>query len=88
MSEFILEIGTEEMPARFVPRLGEELVELFERLLAEARIDHGGVRAFATPRRLVAHVSGLSLVQRLEEEIVSGPPVKIAYADGKLTKAG
>lgn len=88
MSEFILEIGTEEMPARFVPRLGEELVELFERLLAEARIDHGGVRAFATPRRLVAHVSALSLVQRLEEEVVSGPPVKIAYVDGKLTKAG
>jgi len=88
MSEFILEIGTEEMPARFVPRLGEELVELFERLLAEARIDHAGVRAFATPRRLVAHVSGLALTQRLEEEIVSGPPVRIAYADGKLTKAG
>lgn len=88
MSEFILEIGTEEMPARFVPRLGEELVELFERLLAEARIDHGGVKAYATPRRLVAHVSSLSLSQRLEEEIVSGPPVKIAYADGKLTKAG
>ncbi|MBI5520954.1 MAG: glycine--tRNA ligase subunit beta [Desulfovibrio sp.] len=88
MSEFILEIGTEEMPARFVPRLGEELVELFERLLAEQKIDHGGVRAFATPRRLVAHVSALSLTQRLEEEVVSGPPVKIAYADGKLTKAG
>ena len=65
MSEFILEIGTEEMPARFVPRLGEELVELFERLLAEARIDHSGVRAYATPRRLVAHVSGLALAQRL-----------------------
>ena len=88
MSEFILEIGTEEMPARFVPRLGEELVELFERLLSEARIDHGGLRAFATPRRLVAHVSGLGPAQRLEEEIVSGPPVRIAYADGKLTKAG
>ena len=88
MSEFILEIGTEEMPARFVPRLGEELVELFERLLSEARIDHAGVRAFATPRRLVAHVSGLGPAQRLEEEIVSGPPVRIAYADGKLTKAG
>lgn len=88
MSEFILEIGTEEMPARFVPRLGEELVELFEHLLAEQKIDHGGVRAFATPRRLVAHVSALSLTQRLEEEVVSGPPVKIAYADGKLTKAG
>ncbi|MBU1041979.1 MAG: glycine--tRNA ligase subunit beta [Proteobacteria bacterium] len=88
MSEFILEIGTEEMPARFVPRLGEELVELFERLLSEARIDHAGVRAYATPRRLVAHVSGLGPAQRLEEEIVSGPPVRIAYADGKLTKAG
>jgi len=88
MSEFILEIGTEEMPARFVPRLGEELIEIFERLLAEARIDHAGVRAFATPRRLVAHVSGLALTQRLEEEIVSGPPTRIAYADGRLTKAG
>jgi len=88
MSEFILEIGTEEMPARFVPRLGEELVELFGRLLAEARIDHAGVKAYATPRRLVAHVSGLALAQRLEEEVVSGPPVRIAYADGKLTKAG
>lgn len=89
MSEFILEIGTEEMPARFVPRLGEELVELFTKLLAEARIDNAGVKAYATPRRLVAHVSGLSLTQRLEEELVSGPPVKIAYdADGKLTKAG
>ncbi|MDO9082584.1 MAG: glycine--tRNA ligase subunit beta, partial [Humidesulfovibrio sp.] len=88
MSEFILEIGTEEMPARFVPRLGEELVELFERLLAEARLDHAGVMAYATPRRLVAHVSGLALRQRLEEEIVSGPPVRIAYADGALTKAG
>lgn len=89
MSEFILEIGTEEMPARFVPRLGEELVELFTRLLAEARIDNAGVAAYATPRRLTAHVSGLSLTQRLEEELVSGPPVKIAYdAEGKLTKAG
>jgi len=89
MSEFILEIGTEEMPARFVPGLGSELEQLFERLLTEARIDHGGVRCFATPRRLVAHVTGLALTQRLEEEIVSGPPVKIAYdADGRLTKAG
>ncbi len=89
MSEFILEIGTEEMPARFVPRLGEELVELFTRLLAEARIDNAGVMAYATPRRLVAHVSGLAASQRLEEEIVSGPPVRIAYdAEGKLTKAG
>jgi glycyl-tRNA synthetase beta chain len=88
MSEFILEIGTEEMPARFVPGLGAELEDLFTRLLAEARIDHAGVKAYATPRRLVAHVSGLALAQRLEEEVVSGPPVKIAYADGKLTKAG
>lgn len=89
MSEFILEIGTEEMPARFVPRLGEDLVALFTRLLAEARIEYAGVNAYATPRRLVAHVSGLAASQRLEEEIVSGPPVRIAYdAEGKLTKAG
>lgn len=89
MAEFILEIGIEEMPARFVPKLAGELAASFEDLLAKAMIDCEDIDTYATPRRLTAHVKGISEVQRREEETVSGPPVRIAYdADGNLTKAG
>ncbi|MES9995104.1 glycine--tRNA ligase subunit beta [Desulfovibrio aminophilus] len=89
MSEFILEIGCEEMPARFVPKLAAELREVLDKALAEARLDHGGVSAWATPRRITAGVADLAASQRREEEIVAGPPKRIAYdAEGKLTKAG
>jgi len=87
-ADFVLEIGTEEMPARFVPRLAEELAEVFAGLLAQARLDAGRVGTFATPRRIVVQVEDLALAQRREEEIVTGPPVKVAYgSDGSLSKA-
>ncbi|MEF2232057.1 MAG: glycine--tRNA ligase subunit beta [Pseudodesulfovibrio sp.] len=89
MAEFILEIGTEEMPARFVPRLAEELKAGFAALLGEAMVENGGVATYATPRRIVAHVAELADAQRREEETVTGPPVRIAYdGEGRLTKAG
>ncbi|MDD3313091.1 glycine--tRNA ligase subunit beta [Pseudodesulfovibrio sp.] len=89
MAEFILEIGTEEMPARFVPKLAEELKAVFADLLAGAMVENGGVDTYATPRRIVAHVAQMADAQRKQEETVTGPPVRIAYdADGNLTKAG
>ncbi len=89
MPRFVLEIGCEEMPARFVPRLAAELGEVFGKSLAEARLDFGRVQTFATPRRIAALVEDLAAGQRLEEEVVSGPPKRIAYdAEGRLTKAG
>ncbi len=89
MPQFILEIGVEEMPARFVPRLAEELAQLFSKELSDARIDSGQLRTFATPRRLVACIDSLAPSQRCEEELVSGPPKRIAYDEaGNLTKAG
>ncbi|WP_419787825.1 glycine--tRNA ligase subunit beta [Pseudodesulfovibrio sp.] len=89
MAEFILEIGTEEMPARFVPKLAEELKAAFADLLTGAMVENGGVDTYATPRRIVAHVAEMAENQRKQEETVTGPPVRIAYdADGNLTKAG
>lgn len=89
MAEFILEIGTEEMPARFVPKLAAELKETFGKLLGEAMVENGGVETYATPRRITAHVASIADAQRQEEETVTGPPVRIAYDDeGNLTKAG
>ena len=89
MAEFILEIGTEEMPARFVPKLAAELEASFAGALGDFMVEFEGVKCYATPRRITAHVASLSLVQHQEEETVTGPPVRIAYdGDGNLTKAG
>ncbi|MGE4422773.1 MAG: glycine--tRNA ligase subunit beta [Pseudodesulfovibrio sp.] len=89
MAEFILEIGTEEMPARFVPKLAAELEEAFAKGLTESMVENEGVKCYATPRRITAHVPSLALTQQQEEETVTGPPVRIAYDDdGNLTKAG
>ena len=89
MAEFILEIGTEEMPARFVPKLAAELKKNFAKLLGEAMVENDGVATYATPRRITAYVSSIADAQRQEEETVTGPPTRIAYDDdGNLTKAG
>lgn len=88
MADFILEIGIEEMPARFVPRLGLDIKDIFSTLLEESMIDSASVETFATPRRLTIFVKDMAHMQRKVEEEVSGPPARIAYdADGNPTKA-
>lgn len=89
MPQFVLEIGTEEMPARFVPSLAEELEGLFRTELELAKLDFGKVWSFATPRRIAVNVMDLASKQRVEEELVTGPPKRIAIGeDGTPTKAG
>lgn len=88
MSLFILEIGTEELPARFLAPLERELAERFTRAMNDAGIEHGAVRTYATPRRAVLCVDAVLPVQRESEEVVTGPPVRVAFdAEGKPTKA-
>ncbi|WP_027179870.1 glycine--tRNA ligase subunit beta [Maridesulfovibrio bastinii] len=88
MADFILEIGIEEMPARFVPRLGEDIEKIFRTLLTDKMIGFEDVKTYATPRRLSVLVAGMDAAQKKVEEEVSGPPARIAYdADGKPTKA-
>lgn len=88
MPELLLEIGVEEMPARFFPAVTDELRENAAKALAEAWIDVEKVEAFGTPRRTVLHVLGLAEKQRSEEETVTGPPKRVAFDDhGQPTKA-
>ncbi|MGE4557812.1 MAG: glycine--tRNA ligase subunit beta [Desulfovibrionaceae bacterium] len=88
MPEFVLEIGIEEMPARFAPQLRKEAVEILSRLLNEARLAADAPMAGATPRRLAVRVDNVPETQPLEEEVVTGPPARIAFDDaGKPTKA-
>jgi glycyl-tRNA synthetase len=85
---FLLEIGTEELPAGDLTSAIEQLTEQTRRLLAEARLEHGQVRVTGTPRRLAIYVEGLAPKQQDREERVKGPPAKVAYdAESRPTKA-
>ncbi|MBI4774939.1 MAG: glycine--tRNA ligase subunit beta [Deltaproteobacteria bacterium] len=86
--EFLLEIGTEEIPARFLPPTAETMkTSMADRLEAE-HLSFDGIRAMATPRRLMLVVSGLLLRQKDREQQVIGPPERAAFDQtGSPTKA-
>jgi len=86
--ELFLEIGTEEIPAGFIPRALAEMETMIVRELAAARLSFGEIRTLATPRRLALVVKDIPAVQPDAEITASGPSKKAAYdADGKPTKA-
>jgi glycyl-tRNA synthetase beta chain len=87
--EFLLEIGTEEIPSRFINPALEKMKEQFSALLASGRIaSNADIKVFGTPRRLILHAAGLAEQQANVSKEVTGPPKKVAFdADGKHTKA-
>ncbi len=88
IKNLLLEIGTEELPSSCMIEGIAGLKAILEKNLNENRIDFEMVKTYATPRRLVAYVSGMAAVQKTEEKIVTGPPVKIAFdANGSPTAA-
>lgn len=72
--DFLLEIGSEELPARFGPPALAQLAEDFARTMASWRLEHGAIRALGTPRRLAILVSELSERQPDQRATVQGPP--------------
>jgi glycyl-tRNA synthetase beta chain len=83
----ILEIGTEEIPARFVPLGMAKLKEGAERLLSEYRLIHGELKTYGTPRRL-ALITDIEPLGQASEKEVWGPPVHVAFdSSGNPTKA-
>ncbi len=88
MSHFVLEIGTEELPSRFLAPLEKELAERFSASLNEADLSFDGMAVCATPRRTLLHVYGLADMQPVREEVALGPSLKAAYdAEGRPSRA-
>ena len=88
MATFVLEIGSEELPSRFLPVEEAELASRFRTALDEAAVEYGDMRVMSTPRRAVVILENVNPVQQEREEEISGPPVRAAYGpDGKPTKA-
>lgn len=86
--DFILEIGTEEIPARFMPSALAQLVSLASGMLAELRLDSEKISSFGTPRRLTLYITGLAESQKETTEEVKGPAKKAAFDEnGAPTKA-
>jgi glycyl-tRNA synthetase beta chain len=88
--ELLLEIGTEEIPASWLPGLTTQLAQVLEAKLKEARLSSDEpIETYSTPRRLTVRSAKISERQTDLEELATGPPVSAAFAaDGSLTPAG
>src|SRR5579884_4142041 len=88
MPDLLLEIGTEEIPARMIDSAREELARRCVELLTRERLASApAVEAFSTPRRLAVILLGVELSQPGVEEQQLGPATKVAYKDGQPTPA-
>lgn len=89
MNKYLLEIGTEELPYKFVNTGLQQLKSSFEKLLNENGIKFSCIKSFSTPRRLTLVIEGFEEKQADTVKVVKGPILNIAYDEnGKLTKAG
>jgi glycyl-tRNA synthetase beta chain len=86
--DLLLEIGTEEIPARFMPNVLAQVERIAADKLAELRISHGEIRAVGTPRRLALIIRELAEEQADKKSENKGPSIKIAFDEtGVPTKA-
>lgn len=88
MRDFLLEIGMEELPAKFAPGAVSQLENNAQKKLSELRLGYKSVKVYITPRRLVLYIEDLAEKQQDISEEAKGPAQKAAYdAEGNLTKA-
>ncbi|MBE8997744.1 glycine--tRNA ligase subunit beta [Nostoc sp. LEGE 12447] len=87
MPAFLLEVGTEELPASF---LSDALIQWRERIpqsLEANSLQGESVQVYGTPRRLAVLIKGLPFQQADREEEIKGPPAQAAFKDGQPTAA-
>lgn len=88
MPDFLLEIGTEEIPARMIAGAREELARRVTDLLRRERLAFSGaVESLDTPRRLAVLASGISASQPDVTEQITGPATSVAFKNGQPTQA-
>ncbi len=89
MSKYLLEVGVEELPYKFIPMAISQLEAGFKNFLEANNIGFENIKVMATPRRVAVIVSGLADSQPDVEKVVKGPIATVAYDENKtLTRAG
>jgi glycyl-tRNA synthetase beta chain len=84
---FLLEVGTEELPADFVASAIAQWQERIPKSLAEELLTPETVEVYGTPRRLAVLIKGIPDKQPDREEEIKGPPARAAFKEGQPTKA-
>ncbi len=88
MAELLFEIGTEELPVSEQRSMRKQLPELMRKALQELRLTWDDMATYSTPRRSALWLKGVAERQPDLSDVVTGPPVKVAFdGDGKPTKA-
>jgi glycyl-tRNA synthetase beta chain len=86
--ELLLEIGTEEIPAAFLPKALKDIERIVKKDFSENRIRHGAIKTMGTPRRLALSVKDVS--EKQDDQVIEkvGPAKKAAFdGEGNPTKA-
>ncbi len=83
---FIVEVGVEEIPSRYVEQLSESFAQMMKGALEQERLAFQHARALSTPRRLIFSAE-VARSQEALVETVRGPAVEVAYREGKSTPA-
>ena len=87
-ADLLFEIGTEEIPASYVPPVLEQLRRTASESLTNHRISFGEIETLGTPRRITLSIKNIKTLQESQETEVVGPPKRIAYDEnGEPTKA-
>lgn len=88
-NQYLLEVGTEELPVGFLLPAIAELKEKAAHLLTGQGLGFGEVTVYATPRRLTLVIRDIAETQEDREDVQKGPPVRVGLdAEGKPSKAG
>jgi len=86
-NDVLFEMGVEELPASEMDRIKEQLLENAKNLLKESKIDLGKIECHVTNRRICLFIEGISEKQQDTSILKKGPSEKVAFLDGKPTKA-
>lgn len=88
MHRYLLEVGVEEFPSRYIDSTKRQFETLFKKHLQENLIQFDALRIETTPRRFAIWLEGLRPDAESAEEILRGPSTKIAFDEaGEPTKA-
>ena len=80
-ADLLVEIGTEELPPKALSSLMQSFATSIDSQLTDARLEHGEVVPYASPRRLAVLVRDVATAQPNREVEAKGPPVKVAFDD-------
>jgi glycyl-tRNA synthetase len=87
--DFLLEIGSEELPAAFLPGAMATLEESIKTLFENNELSYEEIRVYGTPRRLAIYASGVPEGTENQMVVKKGPPISVAFdANGLLTPQG